>query len=198
MNHSEYVPDLLQPIVDAIAESLRNGNRVTARNVEVTLPSIGGRTIVVSLRSDPPHGEPEAKETLPGLDEHQLQRVIGAIHEKIGEPISVSDLSSVAGLSRSHFSHAFRTTVGQTPHAHVVRLRLERAMKLMRESDAALSEIALAAGFSDQAHFSNRFRRIVGTTPAQWRRVHRPCERDHDPNAQRYNLHREHVATMTS
>jgi AraC family transcriptional regulator len=46
-------------------------------------------------------------------------------------------------------------------------------MKLMLDTDAPLSEIALATGFSDQAHFSNTFRRTVGITPKQWRRERR-------------------------
>jgi transcriptional regulator GlxA family with amidase domain len=74
-----------------------------------------------------------------GLDARELRLVIGTIQEKIGEPISVSMLSTIAGLSRSHFSHAFRTTVGRTPRAHIVRLRIERAMKLQlcrRDDDA--------------------------------------------------------------
>jgi AraC-like DNA-binding protein len=96
-----------------------------------------------------------------------------AIRKNIGEPISVSMLCSAAGLSRSHFSRAFRMSTGQSPHAYVVRLRIERAMCLMLDGDAPLSEIALAAGFSDQAHFSNAFRRATGTTPAQWRRSRR-------------------------
>jgi AraC-like DNA-binding protein len=79
-------------------------------------------------------------------------------------------LSAVAGLSRSYFSHAFRRSLGRSPHAHIVRLRVDRAMTLMRDSDVPLSEIALAVGFSDQAHFSNTFRRATGMTPTQWRK----------------------------
>jgi transcriptional regulator GlxA family with amidase domain len=107
------------------------------------------------------------------VEEQQLSRIIEVIHRKIGEPLSVSALSAVAGLGRSQFSHAFRSAVGRSPHAHIVHLRLERAMQLMLETDHPLSEIALAAGFSDQAHFSNRFRRAAGTTPAQWRKAQR-------------------------
>jgi transcriptional regulator GlxA family with amidase domain len=107
------------------------------------------------------------------LDAGRLRLVMEAIHKNIGEPISVSMLCSAAGLSRSHFSRAFRTSVGQSPHAYIVRLRLERAMSLMRDTETPLSEIALVAGFSDQPHFSNAFRRAVGTTPAQWRRSKR-------------------------
>jgi AraC family transcriptional regulator len=107
-----------------------------------------------------------------GLNSRQLELVTAAIAEKIGEPISVSMLSSIVGLSRSYFSHAFRRSVGLTPHAHVVRLRIERAMMLMAHTEASLSEVALAAGFADQSHFSRAFRRLAGVTPARWRRAH--------------------------
>ena len=108
-----------------------------------------------------------------GLSPRQLELVTAVIVEKIAEPISVSALSSVVGLSRSYFSHAFRRSVGWTPHAHVVRLRLERAMMLMADTEAALTEVALAAGFADQSHFSRSFRRLTGVTPADWRRAHK-------------------------
>jgi AraC-like DNA-binding protein len=47
-------------------------------------------------------------------------------------------------------------------------------MKLMLDTAAPLSEIALAVGFSDQAHFCNTFRRVAGMTPTQWRKEHGP------------------------
>ena len=108
-----------------------------------------------------------------GLSPRQLEAVTAAIVEKIAEPISVSALSAVVGLSRSYFSHAFRRSVGWTPHAHVVRLRLERAMLLMAHTETSLTEVALAAGFADQSHFSRSFRRLTGVTPADWRKAHK-------------------------
>jgi transcriptional regulator GlxA family with amidase domain len=163
----------LQPIIEAISASLREGRRFLGRDVSVTLPSAAGQKLVVSVRPANQNTDAATDNAVRGLDARQLRLVNGTIEEKIGEPITVSMLSSIAGLSRSHFSHAFRNSVGSTPHAHVVRLRLERAMKLMLDSDVALSEIALATGFSDQAHFSNKFRRTIGTTPTQWRRSQR-------------------------
>jgi AraC-like DNA-binding protein len=164
----------LRPIAEAVVASLREGAYFGDRDVSVTLPASGGRTVVVSVRSGDPRLSSGKGTPAPGLDARQLRLINGTIHEKIAEPISVTMLSSVAGLSRSHFSHAFRTSVGRSPHAHVMRLRIERAMKLMTDSDAPLSEIALATGFSDQAHFSNTFRRTTGTTPKQWRRAKTP------------------------
>ena len=107
-----------------------------------------------------------------GLDPAQLELITAAIDEKIGEPISVTMLSSVVGLSRSYFLHAFRRSVGRTPHAHIVRLRLERAMLLMRHTQRSLSDVALAVGFADQSHFCRTFRRLTGVTPAHWRGAH--------------------------
>jgi AraC family transcriptional regulator len=104
------------------------------------------------------------------LNERRLQLIGEAIRERLSETMNVSTLSAIVGLSRSHFSRSFRKALGEPPHAHIFRLRIERAMNLMRESDISLSQIALAAGFSDQAHFSNTFRRATGATPSQWRK----------------------------
>src|SRR5580704_1609720 len=159
----------LQPLIDAIAAALR-GRRLSGRDLSLTLPAPEGKTFVVSVR--PVNTRVARRPAGPrrGLTARQLRLVNETIHEKIDEPISVSLLSSVAGLSRSYFSNAFRSSVGRTPHAHVVRLRIERAITLMSEADLPLSEVALATGFSDQAHFSKKFRDTVGMTPTQWRR----------------------------
>lgn len=154
-----------QPIIEAIVVALRERK-------PVTLPGIEGHTLVVTVKSatnaaSSPRSAPR------GLDARQLRVVDGTINEKLAEPISVLMLSSLAGLSRSHFSHAFRASVGQTPHAHIIRLRIDRAMKLMAETDLPMSEISLAVGFSDQAHFSNKFRQTINMTPTHWRRLQR-------------------------
>jgi AraC family transcriptional regulator len=60
--------------------------------------------------------------------------------------------------------------VGESPHAYVVRRRLERACHLMMTSAESLSEIALSVGFSDQAHLCRLFRQAFGQSPASWRR----------------------------
>jgi AraC family transcriptional regulator len=109
------------------------------------------------------------KASIARLNARQLALVHETIRERLSETIKVSTLSSIVGLSRSHFSRAFHKAIGEPPHAHIFRLRIEGAMKLMRESDVSLSQVALAAGFSDQAHFSNTFRRATGTTPSRWR-----------------------------
>lgn len=100
----------------------------------------------------------------------QARRVQEYIEEHLDKSITVSDLSAVLYRTQAHFSRAFKRTFGVSPHAYVLRRRIERASQLMLEGNTPLSEIALRCGFTDQAHFSKRFRLHTGATPTAWRR----------------------------
>ena len=97
-------------------------------------------------------------------------RVRAYIDSNLHRTIHIRDLSAVARRSPAHFSRKFKLAVGESPHAYVVRRRLERACHLMITSAASLSEIALSVGFSDQAHLCRLFRQAFGQSPANWRR----------------------------
>jgi AraC family transcriptional regulator len=105
-----------------------------------------------------------------GLAAWQIFRVRAYIDSNLHRTIHIRDLSAVARRSPAHFSRKFKLAVGESPHAYVVRRRLERACHLMMTSAAALSEIALSVGFSDQAHLCRLFRQAFGQSPANWRR----------------------------
>jgi AraC family transcriptional regulator len=105
-----------------------------------------------------------------GLAAWQILRVRDYIDSNLHRTIHIQDLSAVARRSPAHFSRKFKQAVGESPHAHVVRLRLERACHLMMSSADPLSEIALNVGFSDQAHLCRLFRQAFGQSPASWRR----------------------------
>ena len=108
-----------------------------------------------------------------GLAAWQIARVRAYIDRNLHRTIHIRDLSAVARRSKAHFSRKFKLAVGESPHAFVVRRRLERASHLMMTSAASLSEIALSVGFSDQAHLCRLFRQAFCQSPASWRREHR-------------------------
>src|SRR3984957_11486102 len=108
--------------------------------------------------------------TTGGLAAWQITRVRAYIDSNLHRTIHIRDLSAVARRSPAHFSRKFKLAVGKSPHAFVVRRRLERACHLMMTSAATLSEIALSVGFSDQAHLCRLFRQAFGQSPANWRR----------------------------
>jgi AraC-like DNA-binding protein len=110
-----------------------------------------------------------------GLAAWQVVRVRTYIDSNLHRTIHIRDLSAVARRSPAHFSRKFKLAVGVSPHAYVVRRRLEKACHLMMTSAASLSEIALSVGFSDQAHLCRLFRQAFGQTPANWRRDRAPA-----------------------
>jgi AraC family transcriptional regulator len=104
------------------------------------------------------------------LSDGQLRRVEDYIRSHLDEPLGLADLAAQAGLSRFHFARLFRTTVGCSPHQHVLQLRIERAHALLLTTDMAIADIALEVGFSSPAHFTNTCRRLLGKSPTQLRR----------------------------
>jgi len=73
-------------------------------------------------------------------------------------------------MSPNHFSRVFNATFGQSPHAYVVEQRLEVACGALRqEADRSIAYIASGLGLSSQSHFTEVFRRRIGTTSAWWR-----------------------------
>jgi AraC-like DNA-binding protein len=105
-----------------------------------------------------------------GLAAWQILRVRAYVDSNLHRTIHIRDLSAVARRSPAHFSRKFKLAVGESPHAYLVRRRLERACHLMITGVASLSEIALSVGFSDQAHLCRLFRQAFGQSPANWRR----------------------------
>ncbi|MBP2239113.1 AraC-like DNA-binding protein [Sinorhizobium kostiense] len=113
-------------------------------------------------RSDPRKRSP--------LAAWQLRRTVDYIEENIGRNIRLEELASLAGLSQSHFSHAFKASTGMAPHQWQTNSRIERAKQMLLENEAPLTAVAVETGFSDQAHFTRVFRKVVGTSPALWKR----------------------------
>lgn len=101
----------------------------------------------------------------------QVRKVLDYIDRHITSRVLVADLCALVWRSEAHFSRSFRGTFGYSPHAFVVRRRVELAAKYMLQTAMSLSDIALECGFVDQAHLCKHFRVVAGETPAAWRRA---------------------------
>jgi AraC family transcriptional regulator len=82
----------------------------------------------------------------------------------------LQDIAAEIGISASHFSRAFRASVGLPPHQWLLRQRISAAKQLMSVRGLSLAEIAIAAGFANQSHFTRVFSTLVGVSPNLWRR----------------------------
>lgn len=94
----------------------------------------------------------------------------------------VEDAARASGFSHRHFVARFRDATGLAPKAHARVLRMQSALGGLARPGAALADVALAAGFADQAHFSREFRAFAGVTPTQWL-LARPLHPNHVPVA---------------
>jgi len=100
-------------------------------------------------------------------EHHALARACTHLQERFSEPVSLEEISSIAGLSRFHLLRAFKKRYGVPPHAYQVNLRISCARRLLRKGVSS-GETALYVGFADQSHFTRHFKRILGVTPGQY------------------------------
>ena len=92
------------------------------------------------------------------------------IHVELGARPSLTGLATSVGVHPVTLARAFRRSFGCTVGEYLRRLRIERAAEHLVTGSQPLAEIALAAGFADQSHFSNVFRRRTGMSPSAYRR----------------------------
>jgi AraC family transcriptional regulator len=100
-----------------------------------------------------------------------MMRVAQYLREHLDEPIDAGALGKLAGLSARQLERVFARTIGESPRAHVRRLRLERAAVRLRKSRASILTIALEAGFESHEAFTRKFRERFGHSPSAYRQL---------------------------
>ncbi|HEK0906123.1 TPA: AraC family transcriptional regulator [Pseudomonas putida] len=84
------------------------------------------------------------------------------------DPLSLDDICAAAGLSRAYLIRAFRRRFGLTPHGYLVDQRVQHARAQLRRG-RGIAEVALEAGFADQAHLQRAFKQHLAATPGHYR-----------------------------
>ncbi len=100
-------------------------------------------------------------------------RIHAALRRMEGEmarPLSVAELARGCNLSASAFARLFRSQVGESPHQHLMRRRVEQAARLLARSTLTVEAVAEKCGFSDRFHFTHVFRKLRGMAPVEFRR----------------------------
>ena len=149
-----------------------------AVNDELTAEGAGDRLAAESLANllavhlirNASAPRPSARRTDGALPRAKLRAVVEYIEEHLDAGLTLEQMAGAAHLSAYHFARQFKAATGKPPHQYVIGRRVERAQQLLREGDdLSLAEVAAGAGFSDQSHFSQHFKRVVGVTPREFR-----------------------------
>src|SRR5262249_52778863 len=98
------------------------------------------------------------------------ERARAILHARFRETLPLSSLAEAVGVPPVYLAGEFRRHYGRPVGAYVRRLRVDYACRQLVTTDAPLAEVALAAGFADQSHFSRVFKAHTGLTPAAYRR----------------------------
>jgi AraC-like DNA-binding protein len=113
------------------------------------------------------HGSGVVRPERTGQDRTTFNRIVELIQTRYAENLSLDDLARFAGLTNFQLIGLFKRTIGLTPHAYLIHVRLNAACRHLRRG-YSLAESALAAGFCDQSALTKHFRRCYGITPLQF------------------------------
>ncbi|MFB4266263.1 AraC family transcriptional regulator [Nonomuraea sp. GTA35] len=179
------LPDLIHlPAVPGLHSEVRAA--VELLGAEIHRPGLGADTVVSSLLDmlllyilrawfAAEHGHCEVTGWAAALADPAVSAALDAMHRDPARPWTVADLGTRAGLSRAAFARRFAELVGQPPLAYLTWWRLSSAGRLLRETDAPLSEIAARVGYGSEFAFANAFKREYGVAPGRYRRTACPA-----------------------
>lgn len=105
-----------------------------------------------------------------GLAYWQLRMACDRLESEADLGVAIHGAATACGLSRSHFSRAFKVSTGLSPTHWRMEQRVRRAQALLEYPDRSLVDIAAECGFADQSHFTNVFSRFRRQSPGAWRR----------------------------
>jgi AraC-like DNA-binding protein len=98
-----------------------------------------------------------------------LRRVHDHIDSHYADPVCLTELAAIAGMSKFHLVRSFQAVYGETPIRYLNRRRIERAQDLLRHANLTVTEICMAVGFASLGSFSSRFTELVGESPVAYR-----------------------------
>lgn len=157
-------PELLR-----LLEGLRNEIAHTAGSA-LLVQGIG-QAIAVRLARNYVEFREQPREDHSALPAHKLKLIVQWMNEHVAEEFSLSQLARQAEMSEYHFNRLFKRAVGMPPSQYQIKLRLDLARQLLRETQRNVIDIANEVGYVNASHFARLFRKASGMTPSEYRRV---------------------------
>lgn len=114
------------------------------------------------------HGLLEVRASAAGRDQTRISKTISLFRDRLGESITLSEVAEQFSCTPYHLIRSFKKECGLSPHAYLLRLRLEKARELIRHG-RRLVDVALETGFADQSHLNRHFKANYGITPGGFR-----------------------------
>lgn len=174
VDNDELLCELADPPLSSVALNAEAGGyRVAALLDRLMRERASGRPPGRKPRRllvEPLHVVTRRSTDIVALDDSEVAAALHFLHDHAGEPIAVGDVVGHLLISRRSLEMRFRKAVGRTIHEELQRVRLERAKRLLLETDLPILSVAEVAGFASPSYLGQVFRQIFGVTPARYRR----------------------------
>ncbi|GAB7531132.1 AraC family transcriptional regulator [Pseudomonas sp. 3A(2025)] len=113
---------------------------------------------------------PGASKAATALPAFKLRRITAWMAEHLAQAFNLKTLADQAGMSEFHFNRLFKRAVGMPPSQYQIKLRMDEARRLLRETQMTVVTVANEVGYSNASHFSRIFRKDSGFSPSDYRR----------------------------
>lgn len=159
---------------DAVVHNDSLAKRILAlhASLEQSQDQLAQQTLFVEVLSAILNCYTTSQHNLPGYG--QEHRAVGLIKDYLQDnfraDISLAQLATLTNLNRSYLVRVFRHAVGMPPYTYLNQIRVERAKQFLGQG-MSIAETAIAVGMADQSHLNRHFKRIVGISPGQYRRM---------------------------
>lgn len=168
VDNDELLCELADPPLTSIAPNAVRAGAVAAQFLD---EQMRGENLRENCLRVPPLSVVTRQSTdVLAMDDRDVALALRFIRDHAFEGIHVNDVLKVVPLSRRVLEQRFERRLGRTPHAEILRLKIERARQLLVETDLPLSTIAHRSGFTHDEYFSVAFKRAMGVAPSVWRR----------------------------
>ncbi|MBS5585497.1 MAG: helix-turn-helix transcriptional regulator [Clostridiales bacterium] len=117
---------------------------------------------------------PKVSEMMKEYEKYKSMVEIGIsyMHEHYAEPLTLKQVSQVSMMSRTYFCQIFKMITQKTFKEYLIELRIHQAVERIHNTQEPITDISQAVGFSDSAHFSRTFKKIMGLAPREYRALH--------------------------
>jgi AraC family transcriptional regulator len=161
---------ILDPMFEQLAAAVKTA--LNNSNLEAPL-SIDALARMMAIQLAKHHSKPSGPAQIPKTNtepSNRMQRLMDFIEEHLDGDLTAEAMAGELQISAFYLPRAFKAAVGQSPHQYVLRRRVERARDLLENTDAPVADVAASAGFGSQSHLSHWFKRLLGVSPAIYRR----------------------------
>lgn len=162
---------LSDPPLSSISMDTEKAGYDTARLMEQLIR--GRKAAVVDIIVKPTHVITRHSTDIFSANDKQVVRALKFIHTNISRNINVDHVLKEVALSRRSLEMRFVRITGYPVYKYIYRLRIEKFIRMLLETDKSVFEIALEMGLNDSKNITRQFRQVTGMTPLEYRKTHR-------------------------